>query len=343
VVQLLAFGEKSLLCAEGVHTVRYDLSSAASAQAAREAAQQHMAAAMQPARDVDFPATIAAKIEELSRSFSQQIQKMSGAMLDQIAGLNKSVAELRSSSLLSRPDDLKGLIRSAFEVRTEDLLGRFADQLDLLKSVKEAGLISVEKGRVLALKVFARDLDEEFREIMVVGSSLKGLLQQGEVGEIAEKLRFKVEHGVRVWFLLSHPIVGDFRGSQENLAPTKIGSDIVASLKILRSWHVDPACVRLYIGPPTCFAITTSRRMVINPYSYLGASYDSPCMILDCSGYLFEQFGALHFGAWDTGLAVQIHDFDDIIERCEAMLGSYASDVSSLVSKAQALAGAAGK
>jgi hypothetical protein len=66
-------------------------------------------------------------------------------------------------------------------------------------------------------------------------------------------------------------------------------------------------------------------------------------MILDCSGYLFEQFGALHFGAWDTGLAVQIHDFDDIIERCEAMLGSYASDVSSLVSKAQALAGAAGK
>ena len=73
--------------------------------------------------------------------------------------------------------------------------------------------------------------------------------------------------------------------------------------------------------------------MVINPYLSTGATYDSPCLVLDRSGYLFEQFKALHFGAWDTGLAVPIRSFDDAIARCEAMLSTYATDVSTLVSK----------
>jgi hypothetical protein len=333
VVQLLAFDEKSPFNVQGVRTIKYELSSAESIQAAREAVQQQIAAAMSPVLDVDSPVTIAATIEQLAQNSSPQVQAMFRTIYDKVAGLDKSVVELLSSGLLASPDQLKELIRSAFEIRADNLLEKFADQLDLLKSVKEAGLIAVEKGREMAFKNFARDLDEELSEIMVVGSSLKGLLQKGEFGEIAEKLRFKLERRVSVRFLLTHPIVADFRGSQENRAPTEIGLDIIASLKILRFWNVDPKCVRLYIGPPTCFAITTSRRMVINPYLSTGATYDSPCLVLDRSGYLFEQFKALHFGAWDTGLAVPIRSFDDAIARCEAMLSTYATDVSTLVSK----------
>lgn len=337
VVELLAFGENLPFSVPGLRTVRYELSSAESIQAAREATQQHIAAAMSPALDIDSPVTRSAKIEEPSRSSPPQVQAMFRTILDKLTDLDKNVVELTSSGLLCRPEDLRELIRSAVTVQNEDIQGKFGDQCDLLISVKEAGLVAVERGREMALRIFARDLDEELREIIVVGSSLKGLLQKGEFGEIAEKLRFKLEHGVKVRFLLTHPIVADFRGSQENRAPTEIGLEIIASLKILRFWNVDPACVRFYIGAPTCFGIATSRRMVINPYLSTGPSYDSPCLVLDSSGYLFDQFRGLHFGAWDTGLAAPIRDFDDAIRRCETMLTAYASDVSSFLSKGRSL------
>jgi hypothetical protein len=345
VVQLIAFDQKSLLSVEDAQTVNYELKNAECIQAATEATRQHIAAAMSPARDADSSVATSAENEELSRSYSPQIQAMFRAILDKVTSLDKSVVKLMSGDLMCRPEVLKELISDSIEVRTDNVLKKFTEQIDLLKSVQEAGVIAVERGRERALRAFAHALDEEYAEIMVVGSSLKGLLQKGEYGEIAEKLRSKIAQGVRTRFLLTHPVVADLRGSQESRAPTEMGVEIVASLKILRFWHVNPACIRMYIGPPTCFAITTSRRMVINPYAYLGASYDSPCLILDCSGYLFEHFRALHFGAWDTKLAIPIRDFEETIRHYESMLGAYASDVGSLVAKGRSLApaGAAGR
>jgi len=177
---------------------------------------------------------------------------------------------------------------------------------------------------------------------MVIGSSLKGLLQMDEYREIADKLRFKSEKGLtRIRFLLTHPIVADFRAKQEKRSPTAIGDEIITSLQTLQTWSVPPENVRLYLGTPTCFAIKTTRQMLINPYPYMSVSYDSPCLTLEYSseggserpGYFFDEFNSRHFGAWDTDLSVPITGYDDTINRCRSMLPEYASMVETLLAK----------
>jgi len=68
----------------------------------------------------------------------------------------------------------------------------------------------------MAIKDFASIIDAETSEIVVIGSSLKGLLQVDRYNEIRDKLRFKIaQGGVRVKFLSTHPVVADLRAKQE--------------------------------------------------------------------------------------------------------------------------------
>jgi hypothetical protein len=147
-----------------------------------------------------------------------------------------------------------------------------------------------------------------------------------------------------VKFLLTHPIVADFRSSQENRRPTEIGVEIIRSLETLKGWGTDAGNVRLYLGTPTCFAIKTTRQMLINPYPYISVSYDSPCLLLEYSpesgadrpSYFFDEFNARHFGAWDTELAVHVDDYDRVIGQCREMLSSWSKSVDELISRGKA-------
>ena len=64
--------------------------------------------------------------------------------------------------------------------------------------------------------------------------------------------------------------------------------------------EVPPQNVRLYLGTPTCFAIKTTRQMLINPYPYISVSFDSPCLHVEYSitsgvdrpGYFFDEFNS---------------------------------------------------
>lgn len=165
---------------------------------------------------------------------------------------------------------------------------------------------------------------------------------QKEERSIAEKLRFKTDKGlIQVRFLLTHPIVADFRASQENRGFTEIGTEIINTLKILRDWNRECSPVKLYWGTPTCFAIKTTRQMVINPYPYISVSYDSPCLIVEYSPeagsdrpcYFFDEFNSRHFGAWDTDLSIEVKDFDKAISHCRSMLTEYAKNVENLLSR----------
>lgn len=177
--------------------------------------------------------------------------------------MSKSVADFRLRSW--RPEDLKEALPTYVRDRMDDLLQRYAHEIDLLQAVRQAGVIGIFKRRESAIKAFSRYIDEELREIMVVGSSLKGLLQKEEYGEVSEKLKFKQQRGlVKVKFLLTHPIVADLRANQENRRPTEIGVEIIKSLETLKLWGTDAGNVRLYLGTPTCFAIKTTRQMLIN-------------------------------------------------------------------------------
>src|ERR1019366_5516301 len=117
------------------------------------------------------------------------------------------------SGLLCRPQELREFIPTLVQDRTKEILEAYAGEIELLKAVRMAGVFDIHKRRQMAMRSFARAIDEEKTDIMVIGSSLKGLLQKDEYKEVAEKLRFKMGHKVDVRFMLTHPIVADFRAS----------------------------------------------------------------------------------------------------------------------------------
>ena len=339
VVQMMASAQKLPFDVVGVRAILYDMSSVESRRKARDVVSKHMASSLGPHFEVESPVSIAASLDELSRTSKPEIQTMFKAVLDQISALNNSITDMTSSGLLCRPDDLREVIPSLVRDQTAEILRRYSEEIELLKLVRFAGIYDIHKRRHGALKAFARDIDEETTEIMLIGSSLKGLLQKDEYREIAEKLRFKVAHKTEVKFMLTHPIIADLRSSQENRKPTEIGIEILTSLKTLETWGVEPSRVRLYLGTPTCFAIKTTRRMIVNQYPYMSVSYDSPCVLVQRSsvegvpGYFFDEFASRHFGAWDTGLAVPVRDFGETIRYCEEMMQEWADNVSGLLDR----------
>jgi hypothetical protein len=201
----------------------------------------------------------------------------------------------------------------------------------------ESETIRSFRNREIALKEFLPAIAAEENEIMIIGSSLKGLIQLGaESQEIAEELKSKISEGkVTVRFLLTHPAVADIRASQENRRSTEIGREIIQSLHILKEWHLPPENVRLYMGTPTCFAVRTGREMLLNPYPYTLSALNSPCLIVKKyegeTGHLYDAFSRSHFGAWDTQAATPISDFDTTIRELHNHLGDYIVLVSDLL------------
>ncbi len=224
------------------------------------------------------------------------------------------------------------------EIRDEvtDLTKEYRNEIAMLKSLKEAGVLCPYRRREIALQNFGSAIDSEQSEIMVIGSSLKGLLQMEKYKEIAEKLKLKITTGnVRVKFLLTHPMVADLRAGQEARQITEIGKEIVASLRVLKEWGVPPENVRLYKGTPTIFAIKTGQRMFLNPYPYGAVAYDSPSFIVGTTdhmaSYFYDAFDASHFGAWETNAVEKILTFDATIKDLESKLGRYADMVAQLL------------
>lgn len=217
---------------------------------------------------------------------------------------------------------------------TKDMLQEYSEDIDRLRFLRDAGVIQLHRRREIALNEFASAIDAETNEIMIVCSSLRYLFKEASK-EIAIKLRSKIEKGVSVRFLLTHPVVADLRANQEARRLTDIGREIVDSLLTLRKWNVPPENVRLYKGTPTCFAIKTGTRMLLNPYPYGAVTYDSPCIIVETSedqpGYFYDAFDASHFGAWDTTVAERIVDYDATIRELQSKLATYADLVSKML------------
>lgn len=341
VVQMLQQGQQLPFDLQGMRTVSYTLDLEGGNRAQAEVSKQ-LAEALQavPESPVSMAARTAANLRSLTRSVRGQTTETRLLhdileRLDQVAGAVADVAHRVQPS-----ENLDEMLPPLIHDQVERLLGSYADEIKLLRSVRQAGVTGIFRRREAAIHAFAPYIDEETQEIMVVGSSLKGLFQKEEYKDISDKIRSKADTGsVKVRFLLTHPVVADFRARQENRRPKDIGQEIIRSLEALKEWPQEHCEVRLYLGTPTCFAIKTTHTMLINPYPYVSVSYDSPCLILESSGrrgeaepYFFDEFKSRHFGAWDTDLAVPVKDFNEVIARYRGQLDYYAKKVEEILS-----------
>ena len=338
VVLLIQEGQHIPFDIKDMNVIHYGLSMDAG-EKARNQLKQHIEAASKEGYRPESTVSFAAKFDAVYSGTSEEIRIVLKTLSDQINGMTKTIENLSRTACSA--EDFRRSIPPIICEHIDEVLEKYAQQIELLRSIRAAGIVGVFRRRESALKRFARAIDAETQEVFVVGSSLKGLLQNNEYRDISEKLRFKhVAGNVRVKFLITHPIVADFRASQEKRSPGEIGLEIIDSLRILKSWKVPCENVRLYLGTPTCFAIKTAQEMLVNPYPYGSVSYDFPCLLLESSpdsSYFYDAFNACHFAAWDTKLAVPFGDYDTVMHNCETQMMVFKERVADILNEGKDL------
>lgn len=338
IIQMILDGQKLPFDIMGIRTIKYNLNDARSLRETEEELRAAITASIEKTAKIESPVSIAARLEDLVKGDQFLDGAFIQSLIDQMEGISRKLERMENS--VCSIDDFKETIPPMIQDKIASILKNYEDEIELLKAIRFAGVTGVFKRREHAIKAFSEAINQEEKEILIIGSSLKGLLQRTEYSKIREKLQFKISKAnTSVKFLLTHPIVADFRASQENRKPGEIGKEIIDSLRVLRNWGVDPSSVRLYLGTPTCFAIKTTRHMLVNPYPYISVSYDSPCLLLEYSpstgaerpGYFFDEFQSRHFAAWDSELSVQFDDFDKTINYFTSKILEYSKSVEIMI------------
>jgi hypothetical protein len=233
------------------------------------------------------------QMRDFSKEAKTEIEKDAREQIDLIANAVK--AEL-------------GLIQHQTELTLVEIIG--------FGELMKAGIIRAYPNRLDALNDFVSSIEDKSNKVMVVGSSLKGLLQEDDFSDIAEKLRQRIGDG-NVKIATSHPAIVGFRSRTDHRGPEELIDDVIESLTILKEWNFPLNDLRLYKGaPPTCFAIKAGGQILLNPYSYKGLGFNAPCLILKHHGpesYFFNEFNESLFGIWNRDdLMEKIQDYNII-------------------------------
>jgi hypothetical protein len=169
---------------------------------------------------------------------------------------------------------------------------RDAVKTDLLPFI-ESGIVRVSRNRNEMMDRFKEYVSRESGEVIIIGSSLKGILDPEEDivsrKEFADILRNRMAEGVPCKFLLTHPSLAFLREDAEGRAPGDIKQEIINALRYLTrqpdedgsglpGLGVPYSNIKLYKGTPTIFSIITSNTLFINPYTYQSNAYDSLCI-----------------------------------------------------------------
>ena len=227
-------------------------------------------------------------------------------LLDDVTAELQKPAEDFKNQALKKIDEAAGAVFERLQDKTESLVTRYEAGIELLGTVKSAGIYRVCPTRREAFSTFRQFVAEEPRDVLIIGSSLRGLLQEpdNEYDEIRKLLLQRRDSRVQLRFLLTHPKVADLRAQQENRRPKDIGLEIIGSLRILiDDWKIPRDDIKLYQGTPTCFGIKTGKAMLLNMYPYMKEAYASPCLIVLKEGYCYDAFDASHFKAWSSATA----------------------------------------
>ncbi|MFO1484170.1 MAG: hypothetical protein U1F71_12500 [Verrucomicrobiaceae bacterium] len=181
-----------------------------------------------------------------------------------------------------------------FRSEVDSLIGTALDTYlaqNVLPFLKE-GFERLFTDRSQAITEFKKHLLLESEHIVIIGSSLKGLLDVTERDkskkDLADVIRQKLKAGVRVEFLLTHPALAFLREDAEGRKPGAIKEEIIETVRYLTgkdiggrvlsaSIGVPLDSIRLYLGTPTIFAIVCSDWMLVNPYAYQATAYDNFC------------------------------------------------------------------
>lgn len=252
------------------------------------------------------------------------------------AEMTKPTREFKEDALKIVSDVANEAVRVANQTfinlqdATKHVVEGYESEVELLQAIRGAGVYGVYRTRSEALTAFRDFIKNEKQEIVVIGSSLRGLLQERdpEYAGAREALLERRRGDVKMRFLLTHPKIADLRARQEGRPFRAIGGEIIKSLHVLlHDWQVTSDDVKLYEGTPTCFGIKTASAMLLNFYPYMQESLASPCLIVT-KGYFYDAFDKSHFRAWRSEIA---QDVPVNLAQLEAKLDEYARNTRDLI------------
>ncbi len=195
------------------------------------------------------------------------------------------------------------------ESHTETLI----DKTQILSQIRKLGIVAAYRERSMAFAALIDAMEHEDHEIFIVGTSLRGLLDE-EFGDIRfrEILRRKFSESnssevkLKVKILLTHPAFAYLRQDLEKqfsrTEEFSIAQEIYDTLIILKKLGATEENVQFVKGTPTCFAIKTSKMMLINPYPYQDQALGSFCLVIlnePDRDEIYRSFSRAHF-IWNS-------------------------------------------
>jgi len=207
------------------------------------------------------------------------------------------------------------------------------EDLGFIAKVRGSGLHDIYSQRNKCRDTLIRELRAEKNKIIMVGSSLRGLIGASTSGinQMKSDILSSLEHGVEILLLLTHPTIAHHRCKQEGRRDGDIEYEILLNiielLKIKHSSKKDSNLmdIRLYNGAPTIFLFATSNAMIFNPYPYYSAANNSFSFLVRGNSELYNSYVSNHFQrAWeDADLATQLpHDKNEAKEDVRKIIES---------------------
>jgi hypothetical protein len=214
-------------------------------------------------------------------------------------------------------------VRETLEGTTAPILERYRAEMTNLDELREGGVVRCYPNRDEALGDFLDRCTHIEGPLVVVGSTLRGVLPDADCRFAQEITRRRDQ----VSFILMHPVVADLRAHQERRRQTEIGQEIIDRLRLLKKIGVRADHVYLRRGTPTCFGIMAPNLMLLNPYPYLSSAEHAPCLLVtgsrDKSAYVFEAFRVNHFDTEVTTSTERLSDLEEVAKRLENDLVAY--------------------
>jgi len=195
----------------------------------------------------------------------------------------------------------------------------------LLTQLHWAGIEWISRERADFGEKIISALEKEINEIVIVGSSLKGLIgvgynAVGQAQRIREALINALKRGTQLNILMTNPKIAHHRSKQEGRVNGDIEAEILENLMyLIRLKHNNPNIapklkIGLYDGTPTIFMLCTSNLMMINPYPYYSTAYSSFSFLIKGGSALYRGYYQSHYReAWtDTKMTLYISENIDL-------------------------------
>lgn len=194
-------------------------------------------------------------------------------------------------------------------------------QMVFLSKIENSGLSDICRNRLEGTPELIRSLEDENKQFIIVGSSLKGLVgvafdEETEYSEVWKAIKDALQRKVKINILLTHPEAAHHRAIAEGRLDGDIETDILENLIYLVMYKMENPklaeylSIKLYNGTPTLFMMCTSQKMLLNPYPYYATASSSYSFLVEGGSPLYMYYYHSHYrAAWlDSRSTIDIKD-----------------------------------